>query len=177
MPHEQAQYDAHPSVAFALLSKIPRLEPVAWMIEHQNEPSPKVRGSETADMRRGAEILRLTLAYERLIQQGASRTDAAHSLALQNKNFSPEFFGALVALDPNAEKGEIRKCRVQELLPGMVIQQEVRSSDGALLVSKGQEATPPLISKLKNFHARRAIAGEVTVSMPTTTLAFVKGAS
>ena len=33
---EQAQYDAHPSVAYGLLSKIPRLEPIAWMIEHQN---------------------------------------------------------------------------------------------------------------------------------------------
>jgi hypothetical protein len=31
--------------------------------------------------------------------------------------------------------------------------------------------------QLKNFHARRALAGDITVSLPTTTLAFVKGAS
>jgi hypothetical protein len=31
--------------------------------------------------------------------------------------------------------------------------------------------------KLKNFHARRAIAGDITIAMPTTALAFVKGAS
>ena len=73
--NEQAQYDAHPSVAYGLLSKIPRLEPIAWMIEHQNRPI-------TADDRReaeiglGAEILRLTLAYERLIHKGRSRTEA-----------------------------------------------------------------------------------------------------
>ncbi len=59
----------------------------------------------------------------------------------------------------------------------MIVQDEIRSGDGALLVSKGQEATPPLILKLKNFRARRAIAGDVTVSMPTTALAFAKGAS
>ena len=59
----------------------------------------------------------------------------------------------------------------------MIIQQEVRGSEGALLVSKGQEVTPTLISKLKNLHARRTIGAEVTVSMPTTTLAFVKDAS
>jgi hypothetical protein len=46
-----------------------------------------------------------------------------------------------------------------------------------LLVSKGQEVTPTVIFKLKNFHARRAIAGTLNVSMATTTLAFVKGAS
>jgi hypothetical protein len=147
------------------------------MIKHQNRPVPEVGDPETADLRLGAEILRLTLAYEKLIHKGASRTEAAHSLARQNKNFSPEFFHALVTLDPNAEEGEIRKCRIDELSPGMIIQQEVRTSEGALLVSKGQEVTSPLLFKLKNFHARRAIAGDLTISMPTTTLAFVKGAS
>jgi FixJ family two-component response regulator len=176
-PDEQAQYDAHPMVARDLLTKIPRLEPIAWMIEHQNQPVPETRGSEMADIRLGAGILRLTLAYERLISKGASRTEAAHSLARQNKNFSQEFFSALVTLDPNAEEGEIRKCRIEELSPGMIVQQEVRTHEGMLLVSKGQEVTSPLLFKLKNFHARRAITGDVTVSMPTTTLAFVKGAS
>ncbi len=177
LANEQAQYDAHPAVAYDLLSKIPRLEPIAWMIKNQNQRVPELDAPEMADMHQGAEILRLTLAYERLIQKGTSRTEAAHTLSLQNKNLSAEFFYALVALDPNAEEGEIRKCRVEELVPGMLIQQDVCTHEGALLVSKGQEATPPLILKLKNFHARRAIGAEVTASMPTTTLAFVKGAS
>jgi FixJ family two-component response regulator len=177
-PAEQAQYDAHPRVAYDLLSKIPRLEPIAWMIEHQTHPLPEAGPGdfETPDMRRGAGILRLILAYEKLIHKGASRNEAAHTLALQNKNFSPEFFHALVELDPNAEEGEIRKCRIELLTPGMIVQQEVRTHEGVLLISKGQEVTPPLILKLKNFHARHVVAAEVTISMPTTTLAFAKGA-
>jgi len=178
-PTEQTQYDAHPQVAYELLSKIPRLEPIAWMIKHQNQPlpAPGEGDFETPDMRRGAGILRLILAYEKLIHKGVSRNEAAHTLALQNKNFSPEFFHALVELDPNAEEGEIRKCRIELLTPGMIVQQEVRTNEGVLLISKGQEVTPPLILKLKNFHARHLIAADVTISMPTTTLAFVKGAS
>jgi len=178
-PTEQAQYDSHPQVAYDLLSKIPRLEPIAWMIKQQNQslPAPGPGDFETPDMRRGAGILRLILAYEKLIHKGVSRNEAAHTLALQNKNFSPEFFHALVELDPNAEEGEIRKCRIELLTPGMIVQQEVRTNEGVLLISKGQEVTPPLILKLKNFHARHLIAADVTISMPTTTLAFVKGAS
>ena len=175
--NEQAQYDAHPSVAYDLLSKIPRLEPIAWMIEQQNRPVREVDDSERKDMRLGAEILRLTLAYEKLIHKGVSRTEAVHTLTGQNKNFSPQFFDALVELDPNSEEGEVRQCRIEALTTGMIIQQDVRTGEGELLVSKGQEVTSPLLSKLKNFHARRVITGEVTVSMPTTTLAFVKGAS
>ena len=174
---EQTQYDAHPSVAYDLLSKIPRLEPIAWMIEHQNLPVREVDETEKKDMRLGAEILRLTLAYEKLIHKGVSRTEAVHTLTGQNKNFSPQFFDALVELDPNSDEGEIRQCRIEALATGMIIQQDVRTGEGELLVSKGQEVTSPLLSKLKNFHARRVITGEVTVSMPTTTLAFVKGAS
>jgi CheY-like chemotaxis protein len=177
LPSEQKQYDAHPAVAYDLLSKIPRLEAIAWMIEHQNRPIIDANESESPDICMGAEILRLVLAYERLIHKGSSRTEAVHMLTRQNPNFNREFFQALVALDPNAEAGEIRNCRVEELAPGMIVQQEIRTHDGALLVSKGQEVTPTVIFKLKNFHARRAIAGTLNVSMATTTLAFVKGAS
>jgi FixJ family two-component response regulator len=175
--NEQALYDAHSSVASGLLSKIPRLEPIAWMIEHQNHPVPEGSDPDMGDVRMGAEILRLVLAYEKMIHRGTSRTEAVHSLTLQNKGFSRDFFDALIMLDPNAEDGEIRKCRIETLSPGMIIQNEIRSSDGSLLVSKGQEATTPLILKLKNLQARRMIAAEVTVSTPTTTLSFVKGTS
>src|ERR1035437_3947319 len=74
--NEQAQYDAHPSVAYALLSKIPRLEPIAWMIKHQNQPPAETGDAEMTDIRLGAEILRLILAYEQAIHKGSSRTEA-----------------------------------------------------------------------------------------------------
>lgn len=176
-PNEQAQYDAHPGVACSLLSKIPRLEPIAWMIEHQNRPVTDDEEVEVGEMRQGAEILRMILTYEQAIHRGASRTEAAHQLSRLNRNFSPEFFEALVTLDPNAEESEIRKCKIEDLVPGMIIQQEVRAVSGTLLVSKGQEVTPAVIWRLKNFHIRRAIGNDVTVSLPKTSLSFVKGAS
>jgi response regulator RpfG family c-di-GMP phosphodiesterase len=176
LANEQTQYDAHPHVAYDLLSKIPRLEPIAWMIDHQNEQLPDAPAdSQPTDIRQGAEILRLTLAYEKLIRRGSSRTEAVHTLSRENKNVGPEFFDALVLLDPNAEQGTIRKCRVQDIVPGMIIQQEVRTSDGTLLVSKGQEVTSPLLLKLKNFQARRLVGADVNVSMPATALAFAEG--
>ena len=176
-PDEQGQYEAHPSVAYALLSKIPRLEPIAWMIEQQNRRAPAADDSKVPDMRLGAEILRLVLAYEQLIHKGASRNEAAHTLAMQNKNFSPEFFQTLVTLDPNAEGGETRKCQIEDLSPGMIVQEEVHTLAGTLVVSKGQEVTPTVIFKLKNLLARGAVSNSVSASMPKSTLAFVKSAS
>ncbi len=176
-PSEQAQYAAHPSVAYGLLSKIPRLEPIAWMIEHQNLPVPAEGDPEQADIRRGAEILRLILAYEDAIHKGNSRNEAAHTLARQFPKFSPAFFEALVSLDPNAEEQELKQCRIEELTPGMIIQQEIKTQDGALILSKGQEVTSTVIFKLKNLQARRAITGNVTVSTQTAKLSSAKAAS
>jgi len=177
--NEQTLYDAHPHVAYDLLSKIPRLEPIAWMINCQNGPLPdQVPGDpQKADMRKGAEILRLILAYDALIHKGASRTETAHTLSREYTDLDSKFFQALVSLDPNAEEGEVRTCRIEDLVPGMIIQQELRTGDGTLLASKGQEVTPPLLLKLKNLHSRRAISTDVVVSMPPSALAFGKGAS
>ena len=100
-PQEQAQYDSHPNVAYQLLSKIPRLEPIAWMIRHQNRAVSQSENTELPDIRKGAEVLRLVLEYEQATHQGASRTEAAHTLARQNSEMGPEFFAALVALDPD----------------------------------------------------------------------------
>jgi response regulator RpfG family c-di-GMP phosphodiesterase len=172
---EQAQYDAHPGIAASLLSKIPRLEPIAWMIDHQSRPVDGGEALDAPEMKTGADILRLVLEYEQMIHRGLSRTEAAHQLTLKSK-FRADFFEALVALDPNAEDSEVLRCRIEELKPGMIIQQEVRCTGGALLISRGQEVTPTVIFKLKNFQSRRAVAGDVLVSMPKTTLAFVKGA-
>ncbi|HXJ88125.1 MAG TPA: response regulator [Candidatus Binatia bacterium] len=176
-PSEQAQYDEHPRVASALISKIPRLEPIAWMIGHQNHPITKSDEGEDSEMRTGAEILRLVLEYEQLTHQGVSRTESAHRLAMKNRQFSPKFFETLVMLDPNAEDSEIRKTRIADLTPGMILQQEVRTRSGLLLVSRGQQVTPMLIFKLKNSHGRGDIPGDVMVSLPKSTLSFVKSAS
>jgi hypothetical protein len=172
-PEEQTQYDAHPSVAYSLISRIPRLEPIAWMIEHQNRPAPSDSDPEKADIRRGAEILRLILAYEEAIHKGSSRNEAAHQLARRNPQFSPQFFSALVTLDPNAEDAEVKQCQIEDLAPGMTIQQDVQTVHGALVISKGQEVTSTVIFKLKNLHSRRAIPGVVTVSLPKVTVGSI----
>ena len=66
----QAQYNEHPGIAASLWSKIPRLEPIAWMSDHQNR---QVDGGEALDapeVKMGAEILRMFLEYEQMIHRG-----------------------------------------------------------------------------------------------------------
>jgi hypothetical protein len=82
-----------------------------------------------------------------------------------------------VELDPNAEEREVRRCWVNELSLGMIVQQDIRTFTGLLVVSKGQEVTLPLILKLQNFCAKKAITGDVTVSMPKPAATAAVGAT
>ena len=59
-----------------------------------------------------------------------------------------------------------RTCLIRELGPGMILQQEVRTHAGVLLVTKGQEITYPLILRLRNFADKQAISDKVLVLVP-----------
>lgn len=167
-PEEQARFDAHPAVASVLLAKIPRMEPIAWMIAHQNQSAP-VEGDladrEMADMRLGAEILRATLAFDELLCRDMSKTEAANRLLRQNRDMDPRIFQALVELQPESDEREVRTCALEHLSTGMILQQDVRTHAGMLIVAKGQEVTFPLILKLKNFQKKGSIEDSLSVSV------------
>ncbi|MFZ3341741.1 MAG: HD domain-containing phosphohydrolase [Terriglobales bacterium] len=173
-PAEQARFDAHPMVARDLLSKIPRLEPVAWMIAHQNTDAPlggDPADSQTADIRLGANLLRATLVFDELVGKGLSKSDAVERLSQQHKNFDPQIFPALreLELDPEKTQTVVRDCTVDELIPfGMILEQEVRTKAGLLLVAKGQEVTEALILRLKSFQEYGAIGRAVVLTVSTS---------
>src|SRR5580692_1090730 len=167
-PDEQKRFDAHPGVARDLLSKIPRMEPIAWMIAHQNDSAPiggDIAKVATADMRLGANMLRATLAFDELVTKGLTQSEAASRLSRKHADFDPRIFQALVELDAGKTKLEVRSCDIDELISyDMVLEEEMRTKTGMLLVAKGQDITPTLILKLKNFLEKGAIGRKVLIS-------------
>jgi len=165
---EQARFDAHPGVAHDLLSKIPRMEPIAWMIAHQNDSLPgngDAANLEMADMRLGANLLRATLAFDELVRKGVSESEAANRLSREHKDFDPRILQALVESDAVLAQTEVHTCTLEELSPvGMVLAEELRTTTGMLLVAQGQEVTAALILKLKSFLEKGAIGSNVAVS-------------
>jgi response regulator RpfG family c-di-GMP phosphodiesterase len=165
---EQTRFDAHPGVAHDLLAKIPRMEPVAWMIAHQNDSAPSkgdAANLEIADMQLGANLLRATLAFDELVRKGVSESEAAKCLSREHKDFDPRILQALVESDATIAQTEVHTCTLEELSPvGMVLAEELRTTTGVLLVAKGQEVTAALILKLKSFLEKGAIGSTVVIS-------------
>jgi hypothetical protein len=144
------------------------------MIAHQNDLAPALGDLEnlqTADIRLGANLLRATLAFDDLMGKGLSKKEAADRLSQEHKDFDPRIFRALreLELDPEEIQTVVHICTVDELVPvGMVVEQEVRTKAGLLLVAKGQEVTEALILRLKSFQEDGAIGGTVTVTVSSS---------
>ncbi|MCU1302258.1 MAG: Response regulator receiver protein [Candidatus Sulfotelmatobacter sp.] len=168
---EQALYNLHPSIASDLLKTIPRMESIAWMIAHQHKAitvDGDIRNREMAEMRLGAELLQIILAFDTLVRRGSSRTEAAYKITRRHPDLDSRIFMALVEVDPDDREKEKRTCSVEELCAGMIIDQEIRTDGGSLIIARNQEVTPFLILKLKNYHEKGAIIGDVAVLAPKT---------
>lgn len=166
---EQALYDTHPKIAWDLLRNIPRMESVAWMIAHQNQPATvegDISDPELAERRLGAELLAVTLAFDSRVRQGNSRTEAACALGRRHSELDPRIMMALVEVEPEDHEKKVRTCRIEEISPGMVIDQDIRTEAGLLIIARNQDVTPSVILKLKNYYEKGVIIGDLRVSVP-----------
>jgi response regulator RpfG family c-di-GMP phosphodiesterase len=165
--NEQALYDTHPQIARDLLKNIPRLESVAAMIGYQNHSEyldGDINDREVAETKLGAELLEVALAFDTRVRKGSSRTEAAYAVGRQHGDLDERVILALVEVEPEAHQKKVHTCRIEEIVPGMVIEEDVRTETGLLLVGRNQEVTPPLILKLKNYYQKGAIIGDIRVS-------------
>lgn len=61
---------------------------------------------------------------------------------------------------------EVRKVPASKLTTGMILQQEIRTLTGMLVVAKGQEITHALLIKLDNFSRAGTIDKEILALVP-----------
>ncbi|HEY1802114.1 MAG TPA: response regulator [Terriglobales bacterium] len=168
---EQARFDAHPAVARDLLMSVPRLEAVAWMVGEQlsvqisPNPPPTVALSSDAAVT-GAKMLKLAVAFDALRMRALSNDEAIVRLRSRPAEFEGTLLDAMMSLKSEGSKMVSRKISVTKLIPGMILQQELRTTTGLLIVAKGQEVTRPLVARLLNFSEAGMIEGEILALIP-----------
>jgi len=166
---EQARYDTHAIVAGELLSNIPRLEAVAHMIAKQHSAPPSSPAG--VDLKQdpvalGAQILKVAIAYDQLLSGGCGHEVSLNRLLSRPQEFAPLVVDALGDLEPEIQGMEARKLILSDLECDMVLQEDVRTGSGMLLVAKGTRASHALLARLRNFLRREPIARTVLVHVP-----------
>jgi FixJ family two-component response regulator len=164
-----ARATAQHEVAYDLLRKIPRLETVAMMIRRSRESFRNQKQGPVADRDAetlGAQILKVAIALEALVRGGKTFVHAVDGLLAEPGEYDPTLVTALRELPVAGTPYEPRTVNIKDLTLRMVLAQEVRTTNGALLVCKGVEVTDMLLARLKSFNERQAIADSFQVLVP-----------
>lgn len=136
-----------------VLTNIPRLEPVTDLL---NELRSLTADGFAADapVSKAARLVHLIIEVEGLEAQGLSLRQAIRQLADREQFFDDELFRALEALAEGPGATECIHVDAGDLADGMVLAQDVLSTDGVLLLPKGFELGHSAREHLANYADR-----------------------
>jgi len=164
---EARAYDKCPGIGAQLISKIPRLEPVADIVRYQRRgfdgTGKPEDGPSGEDIPIEARILR---AVSDLVAAESSGHGAEESLSILRNHrhwYDPAVLEALGTFVTGEQDGNIATIYVRHLTPNSVIAADFKASNGTLLVKKGQEISESLIERLINFSENNMAPEEICV--------------
>lgn len=153
----------HPEVAGRLVENIPRLELVAGIIRHQaKEPAPNV----PLEVLRGAHLLRAALELEKHAVRGWSLERPWEILRAATPPLPDYIIKALSDFRTNVSG--VRSAHIRELLPGWVVEEDILTSNGLMVLTKGHELTDTAINALQRLLSVNAIKEPIRVRGTTS---------
>lgn len=144
-------YCAQYRTAYDLLAKIPRLDAIAQMVRGQSE-SMAPEGAPGDPVALGVKMLRLARSFDEFVSAGKSPEAALTGMRASHPAESSLLDG-LASMGETDASLEMRRVRITQLSPGMILRADVKSRTGQLLLGKGQEITPSVIARLRGFAA------------------------
>jgi response regulator RpfG family c-di-GMP phosphodiesterase len=165
---EQLEYAAHPLLAAHLLRNVPRMESVAEIVLYQHKqfdgggfPTDERRGR---DLPLGARILHVVTTYDGYRARGWSDASIFEHMRQLSGRFDPrvlEIFGKCLE---ESSKEPVVRIPVPNILEGMRIEEDVRTTTGILLVCQGQTVTSSVKRHLEKFTEAGLLVDPVLVT-------------
>ena len=168
---ERTMVERVPATTKQLLSHIPRLEPVLEILNYPNArlSSPDRQSVSLPEFKSTplpVRILALALDRDALEAAGANADAVRQTLRLRADRYDPALIEALEAEDDwEAGSAVIRELRIQDLAAGMSFIDDVKTAGGTLLIVRGNEVTPGVLERLRNFHLSVGIREPIRVSV------------
>lgn len=150
---EQSMLDRLPTVADQILAGIPRLDEVRAAILRQAVPAGQSGALDTDDLPYGARVLRVAREFDQLLGQGADTPGALATMRAERRRYDPSLLDALAEVVAGATERQPREVTVDELLPGMVLVEDVFTNTGLKLVPKGSQLSASMIARVQNYAA------------------------
>lgn len=167
---EARRFAAHPKIASELLSHIPRMGEVAEIIAYQAR---RFDGKgQLEDPRKGeniplgARILKVVLDFDALESKGLLKGNVLKELRQREGWYDPVVLDAFEAVLDVSARYVVKEELLHRLRAKMILAEDVRSFNGKLLISRGQEVTLALKERLKSFAGVEGVKEPIRVFVP-----------
>jgi response regulator RpfG family c-di-GMP phosphodiesterase len=151
-PGEGRMVERVPELTRRILENIPRLEGVVAILDsyRQDFGRPSVDGPPPL----GARVLRLAVDFDAIEAHGADPVVVIASMRNRDRAYDPPLLAAFAELmsDPN-DRRRVKQIPLLGLRAGMMLADDVLSSNGNLLIARGHTATEQLVTRLWNLTA------------------------
>jgi FixJ family two-component response regulator len=168
---ERDMVDRVPATTKQLLGHIPRLEPVLEILNYAGArlSSPDRQSVLLPDFKSTplpVRILALALDQDALEAAGADAPTVRDSLRRRADRYDPKLVDALEA-ESDSENSTVvtKELRIQDLTAGMSFLDDVKTASGTLLMVRGNEVTPGVLERLRNFHLSVGIREPIRVNV------------
>lgn len=168
---EAQAFSMHPGIGSSLISSIPRMETIADIIKYQEKhfdgmgfPLDSRKGS---DIPVGARLLKVALGFDVLETTGVSRKEAIKTLKQRHGWYDPEVLAALELALGVATKVEFRLIRLRQIEVGMVLDEDLLSEPGLVLIAKGQEVSLAILERLRQYGRTSLVREPFRVMVPS----------
>lgn len=164
---EKKMMSSCPEIGRKLIANIPRLETVAEIIARHQYP---FGGDKMIDIaadlvNAGSRILQVAVDFDILYSRGTSRRLAIQTMSQKSDVYDRRVVEMLDKIELE-EGGRVSNVvKVQELVQGMVLEEDIRSDKGVLVLPKGSEVNCTIHQRLVNFLAQGVIRDTVRVSV------------
>jgi CheY-like chemotaxis protein len=148
---EQLLLGEAPKLTQSLISRIPRLQDIGAILAHatrsrieKEPPSPEIAAN--------ASVLLHVLEFDALTSRGESAELAIGTLRARGGLKSAPLLVHLAALQGMIDSGpQLRAVRLRDVVPGMILLDDLHTDLGTLLVSRGYEISQSFIERMRNF--------------------------
>jgi hypothetical protein len=162
--HEKIALQDVPLISSKLINHIPRLENIAEMVrlsDKVNHLIHKDAGAEEGRILRGADLLKIALQFDKLLESGHNNKSAIELLK-SDESYRLELVEQLSSLPVNNEESVIT-VNVDNLLPGMVLLEDMITDNHSTLLAKGNELTEDLLVRIKLYTKNQKISRPIHI--------------
>ena len=152
-----------------LIANIPRLEGVAAMIAGHQDAGPDdvvIDPDQHDRVLLGAQLLKLATDFDKLIESGVPAHWAIDRLILQGDRYVERLLAALKRAQIAGDEFTTKEVTLAELRRGAVLAANIDSSNGVLLIGKGQEITPAVRERLVQHALHVGIIEPIKIRAP-----------